>query len=73
MTIQSSSRRISRPSCIGSLLRREAATLRASSPIVLSRVLGRGGSSSRMIRLTSSNAALFSRSPSTGVVPVNSS
>ena len=47
--------------------------LRACSPIVLNRVLGRGGSSSRMIRRTSSNAACFSRSLSNGVVPVSSS
>ena len=37
------------------------------------RVLGRGGSSSRMIRRTSSHAASLKRCFSSGVVPVNSS
>lgn len=38
-----------------------------------SRVLGRCGSSSRMIRRSSSNPALCNRSEVNGVVPVNSS
>ena len=37
------------------------------------RVLGRGGSTSRMIRRTSSNAAACNRVLSNGVVPVKSS
>jgi hypothetical protein len=41
--------------------------------IVLRRVLWRGGSSSRMIRRTSSCAAVRSCSRSNGVVPVSSS
>src|SRR5262249_12671061 len=40
---------------------------------LLSLVLGLGGSSSRIIRRISSNAADFSRSLSNGVVPVSSS
>ena len=42
----------------------------ASDSLVLSRVLGRGGSSSRMIRSISSNAAERSRWRSNGVSPV---
>ena len=41
--------------------------------VVLKRVLGFGGSSSRMIRSTSSKAASCSRFRSNGVDPVNSS
>jgi hypothetical protein len=40
---------------------------------VLSRVLGLGGSSSRITRSISSNAALRTRSCSSGVDPVSSS
>ena len=43
------------------------------APSVLSRVLGLGGSSSRMIRRISSKAAFRSVSASNGVVPVSSS
>ena len=41
--------------------------------VLLSRVLGDGGSSSRIMRRISSNAAFFIRLPSNGVVPVKSS
>ena len=52
---------------------RLAETVVSVSPSVLSRVLGLGGSSSRMIRRISSNAACWSVSGSNGVVPVSSS
>jgi hypothetical protein len=72
ITIQSSSpwnNWLNRP---GSL-RRLADTVAASSPMVLMRVLGRGGSSSRMMRRISSNATVRSRSCSQGVVLVSNS
>ena len=60
------------PSRLGSAFRR-AETVESRSPSELSRVLGLGGSSSRMIRRISSNAARLSVSESKGVVPVSSS
>ena len=72
MTTQSSSPRNSRLSRFASLFRR-ADTEVAAWPSVLIRVLGRGGSSSRMMRRSSSNPADRSRARSNGVVPVNSS
>ena len=54
------------------LLRGDAARLGRAS-LDDSRVLGFGGSSSRMIRRISSSAALRNRSRSNGVVPVSSS
>jgi hypothetical protein len=53
ITIQSSSPRKSRLNCFGSLFRC-VETLVAACPSVLIRVLGLGGSSSRMIRRISS-------------------
>src|SRR5262249_49745571 len=44
-----------------------------ASPDRLKRVLGLGGSSSRMVRNSSSSAVCFSRSCSSGVLPVSSS
>jgi hypothetical protein len=49
-----------------------AATV-GSASLVLRRVLGTGGSSSRMHRSSSSNAVLLIRRFSSGVEPVNSS
>jgi len=49
------------------------AAMEGSSSVVESRVLGRGGSSSRMIRSTSAKAADSSRFLGNGVVPVSSS
>ena len=72
MTIQSSSPRTSPASLPGSVPRL-AETAVSVAPSEVSRVLGRGGSSSRMIRRISSNAALRNRSRSNGVVPVSSS
>ena len=60
ITIQSSSPRTDGPSCRGSACRL-AETVVSVSPSVLSRVLGVGGSSSRMIRRISSKAALLQR------------
>ena len=71
MTIQSSSPRTSLVSLAGSVPR-FAATV-GSVPDVLSRVLGAAGSSSRMIRRTSSHATSLSSVLSNGVVPVRSS
>ncbi len=71
MAIQSSSPRKSPASRAGSVLRLAAMLARAS--VVLSRVLGRGGSTSRTIRKTSSTAARPRLLRSTGVVPVSSS
>jgi hypothetical protein len=72
ITIQSSSPRTSEDSLPGSVPR-FADTAVSVAPRDVSRVLGRGGSSSLMIRRISSNAALRKRSPSNGVVPVSSS
>ena len=72
MTIQSSSPRTNLVSLAGSVLRC-AEIVGNLSPEALSRVLGRGGSSSRIIRSISVNAALRSRCRSSGVVPVSSS
>ena len=55
----------------GSTLR--AAAIDGSSSVVESRVLGLGGSSSRINRRISRSAASFSRLRSSGVVPVSSS
>ena len=52
---------------------RLADTAVSVAPRAVSRVLGRGGSSSLMMRRISSNAASRNRSPSNGVVPVSSS
>ena len=49
------------------------AAMDGSSALPLTRMLGRGGSSSRMTRSISSNAALRRRLRSSGVVPVSSS
>jgi len=49
------------------------AAIDGSSSVVLSRMLGRGDSSSRITRKTSRNAASLSRLRSSGVEPVNSS
>jgi hypothetical protein len=64
--------RTSRPSFFASIFR-SADTPANAPPIVLIRVLGFGGSSSRMIRRTSSIAARPSRPLSNGVVPVSNS
>ena len=72
ITIQSSSPRTDRRARRGSACRL-AETVVSVSPSVLSRVLGFGGSSSRMIRRISSKAACLSVSESNGVVPVSSS
>ena len=72
MTIQSSSPRTSRASLWGSVRRCAAKPARDSFDSV-SRVLGRGGSTSLIIRSISTNAALFNRVLSRGVVPVSSS
>jgi hypothetical protein len=71
ITTQSSSPRTSLPSRFGSI--RRLAAIAGNSSLPLSRVLGLGGSSSRMIRSNSSNAAVFSRLRSNGVEPVSSS
>ena len=60
-------------SLITSLRLCAAVTLRTCSLIVRIRVDGVGGSTSRIRCLTSSKATSFSRSPSSGVVPVRSS
>jgi hypothetical protein len=49
------------------------AAMDGSVSLLLSRVLGRGGSSSRRIRSNSSNAAARSRFLSKGVSPVSTS
>ena len=72
MTIQSSSPRTSRVSRCGST-RRRAPISASARPLELRRVLGRGGSSSRISRSTSANAASRMRSRWSGVVPVSSS
>ena len=72
ITIQSSSPRTSLVSLAGSVCRC-AAIDGSESFDSLSRVLGFGGSSSRMIRRISSYAACLNRSLSNGVVPVSSS
>ena len=71
ITIQSRSPRTSRASRAGSVPR--DAAIDAVSSVVASRVLGLGGSSSRIRRRTSVNAASRSRRRSSGVVPVSSS
>ena len=71
ITIQSSSPLTSLLKRAGSVCR--LAAIDGSASLELSRVLGRGGSSSPMIRRISSNAAARSRSFSSGVLPANSS
>ncbi len=71
MTIQSRSPRTIRVSLSGSVWRLAARL--GSASLDESRVLGRGGSSSRITRRTSSQAACLSRCFSSGVVPVSSS
>ncbi len=71
ITIQSSSPRTSFASRAGSVPREAA--IDAVSCVGPSRVLGLGGSSSRIRRSTSVNAASRSRPCSSGVVPVSSS
>ncbi len=72
MTIQSNSPLTSFVSLAGSVCRRAEMEGRESFDSD-SRVLGLGGSSSRMIRSTSSKAAWENRLRSNGVVPVSSS
>ncbi len=71
ITIQSRSPRTSLASFAGSVPREAA--IDAVSWVGPSRVLGRGGSSSRIRRRTSVKAASPSRRRSSGVVPVKSS
>jgi hypothetical protein len=71
-TIQSSSPRTSLVSLIGSVCRC-AETDGSVSVASDSRVLGLGGSSSRMMRRISSYPAFLNRSLVNGVVPVSSS
>ena len=71
ITIQSRSPRRKRHSFNGSICRL-AATLGCVS-VELNRLLGVGGSPSRITRSTSSSGAFFNRSRSIGVVPVSSS
>jgi hypothetical protein len=70
--VQLNSDKISFALALGSLLR-FVPTVVAACPSVLMRVLGLGGSSSRMIRRSSSKPTPFKRSWSNGVVPVSSS
>ncbi len=72
MTIQSSSPRSSLGSRSGSILRRSPVSRRVSVDCAR-RVLGLGGSSSRIFRSTSSNAASRSCEAPMGVTPVSSS
>ena len=73
ITSQSNSPRTSRPSRRASTPRRSATVVICLAARVLTRRLGRAGSSSRMIRRISSNPAFRSASGSNGVVPVSSS
>ena len=70
-TIQSKSPRSSRPSFSGSVWRHAAMLGKAS--VELRRMLGRGGSSSRISRQISSQAASLNRCRSSGVLPVSNS
>jgi hypothetical protein len=58
---------------LASSVRRCEETWASVSPERLRRVLGLGGSSSRMSRNSSSSAASFSRARWSGVLPVSSS
>jgi hypothetical protein len=71
ITIQSSSPRTSRESTAGSTPR--TAAMPGNPSAELSRALGRGVSSSRITRRTSSSATWFTRRWVSGVVPVSSS
>ena len=71
ITIQSNSPRTSPLNSLGP--RPRFAAILGNSSAVESRVLGRGGSSSRITRRTSKSAASFTRFLVNGVEPVNSS
>ena len=73
MTIQSSSPRSVWLSCRGSTVRLSAMVVRSSFDSVLTRALGGGGLSSRMIRRISSKPACRSVSLANGGCPASSS